>query len=95
MLTLEVILHLFHVCAIKSASAWHENFSPLSYAAIAFFNLKIIWLKLLIIWRFARFFALCDGVDPPAWVRDRASSQEGVWSRRPSVQAPIQARHRP
>ena len=65
MLTLEVILHLFHVCAIKSASAWHENFSPLSYAAIAFFNLKIIWLKLLIIWRFARFFALCDGVDPP------------------------------
>ena len=65
MFTLEVILHLFHVCAIKSTSAWHQSFSPLAFAAVAFFNLKIIWLKLLIIWRFSRFFALCDGVDPP------------------------------
>lgn len=65
MLTLEVFLHLFHVCAIKSASAWHKSFSPLAFSAIAFFNLKIIWLKLLVIWRFARFFALCDGIDPP------------------------------
>lgn len=65
MLTLEVILHLFHVCAIKSASAWHSSFTPLAFSGIAFFNLKIIWLKLLIIWRFARFFALCDGIDPP------------------------------
>lgn len=63
--TLELILHLFHVCAIKSASAWHSSFTPLAFAGIAFFNLKIIWLKLLIIWRFARFFALCDGIDPP------------------------------
>lgn len=63
--TLEIILHLFHVCAIKSASAWHSTFTPLAFAGIAFFNLKIIWLKLLIIWRFARFFALCDGIDPP------------------------------
>lgn len=65
MFTLEVILHLFHVCAIKSASAWDDSFSPLAFAGIAFFNLKIIWLKLLIIWRFARFFALCDGIDAP------------------------------
>lgn len=65
MFTLELILHLFHVCAIKSASAWHSSFTPLSFAGVAFFNLKIIWLKLLIIWRFARFFALCDGIDPP------------------------------
>ena len=65
MFTLELILHLMHVCAIKSASAWHETFTPLSFAGIAFFNLKIIWLKLLIIWRFARFFALCDDIDPP------------------------------
>lgn len=64
-LTLEVFLHLFHVCAIKSASAWHQSFSPLAFAAVAFVNLKIIWLKLLVIWRFARVFALCDGIDPP------------------------------
>ena len=65
MFTLEVILHLFHVCAIKTASAWHQTFTPLAFASVAFFNLKIIWLKLLVIWRFARFFALCDGIDPP------------------------------
>lgn len=64
-LCLEVILHLFHVCAIKSANAWNDSFTPLSYAGIAFLNLKIIWLKLVVIWRFARFFALLDGIDPP------------------------------
>jgi D-alanyl-lipoteichoic acid acyltransferase DltB (MBOAT superfamily) len=64
-LCLEVLLHLFHVCAIKSAQAWSLEFTPQSYAGVAFLNLKIIWLKLLVIWRFARFFALFDGIDPP------------------------------
>ena len=65
---LEVILHLFYVCAIKSSSAWRnssDQFTPLAFAAVAFFNLKIIWLKLLVIWRFSRFFSLLDGVIPP------------------------------
>lgn len=65
MLSLELILHLFHVCALKTAAAWTVAMSPLSYAAVAFLNLKIIWLKLLVIWRFARFFALTDGINPP------------------------------
>ncbi len=64
-LCLEIVLHLFHVCAIKSAQAWTLDFTPLSYAGVAFLNLKVIWLKLLVIWRFARFFALLDGIDPP------------------------------
>ena len=64
-LCLEVILHLFHVCAIKSAQAWGSNFTTQSYAGVAFLNLKVIWLKLLVIWRFARFFSLLDGIDPP------------------------------
>jgi protein-cysteine N-palmitoyltransferase HHAT len=63
-LLLEIILHFFHVCAIKAASAW-DHLTPLGFAGVAFFNLKIIWLKLLVIWRFARFFALLDGIDPP------------------------------
>ena len=65
MLTLEVILHLFHVCAIKSSSAWNVGFTPLAFAGVAFLNLKVIWLKLLVIWRFSRFFALCDGIEAP------------------------------
>lgn len=32
---------------------------------IGYFNLHIIWLKLLIPWRFFRLWALVDGVDPP------------------------------
>ena len=32
---------------------------------LAFFNLHIIWLKLLIPWRFFRLWALVDGIDPP------------------------------
>jgi len=61
--TLEVVLHFLYVNAIKSASAWTPSMSPLSYAGIAFFNLKTVWLKLLVIWRFARFFAMVDGIE--------------------------------
>jgi D-alanyl-lipoteichoic acid acyltransferase DltB (MBOAT superfamily) len=32
---------------------------------LGFFNLHIIWLKLLIPWRFFRLWALVDGIDPP------------------------------
>ena len=32
---------------------------------IGYFNLHIIWLKLLIPWRFFRLWALVDGIDPP------------------------------
>jgi D-alanyl-lipoteichoic acid acyltransferase DltB (MBOAT superfamily) len=32
---------------------------------LGFFNLKHIWLKLLIPWRFFRLWALLDGIDPP------------------------------
>lgn len=32
---------------------------------IGYFNLHIIWLKLLLPWRFFRLWALIDGIDPP------------------------------
>ena len=64
-LVLEVILHFLYVNAIKSASAWSPSMTPISYAGVAFFNLKTVWLKLLIIWRFARFFAMVDGIECP------------------------------
>jgi D-alanyl-lipoteichoic acid acyltransferase DltB (MBOAT superfamily) len=61
---MELMLHGFHVVAIKDARAF-EGFSPLDYGALGFLNLKLVWLKLLLIWRFFRLMALMDGVESP------------------------------
>jgi D-alanyl-lipoteichoic acid acyltransferase DltB (MBOAT superfamily) len=62
-LTLEVLLHYFYVVAIKDNQAWLA-FKPLDFAALAYLNLTVVWLKLLIIWRFFRLVALLDGIVP-------------------------------
>ncbi|KAM0682196.1 glycerol transporter [Mitosporidium daphniae] len=63
-LVMEWIMHNFYVVAIKNMRAW-DGFSTLDMFCIGYLNLKLIWLKLLIIWRFARFWALVDGIDAP------------------------------
>ncbi|KAF5327589.1 hypothetical protein D9619_004654 [Psilocybe cf. subviscida] len=63
-LTMEVILHYMYVVAIKDRKAWLGD-SPAEIAMIGFWNLIIVWLKLLIPWRFFRAWALFDGIDPP------------------------------
>ncbi|MBW0528794.1 hypothetical protein O181_068509 [Austropuccinia psidii MF-1] len=62
--TLEWILHYLYVVAIKDARAWKGN-TPFELGIIGYWNLIIVWLKLLIPWRFFRLWALLDGVDPP------------------------------
>lgn len=63
-LLLEVLLHAFHVSAIRDARAW-RGFSALEFGVLGFWSLKIIWLKLLVIWRVFRLAALADGIEPP------------------------------
>ncbi|KIM44491.1 hypothetical protein M413DRAFT_17568 [Hebeloma cylindrosporum] len=63
-LTMEFILHYMYMVAIKDRKAWIEA-SPAEIAMISFWNLMIVWLKLLIPWRFFRAWALLDGIDPP------------------------------
>ncbi|KIJ52437.1 hypothetical protein M422DRAFT_58644 [Sphaerobolus stellatus SS14] len=63
-LTMELILHYMYMVAIKDTSAWLGD-SPLELCMIGFWNLIIVWLKLLIPWRFFRLWALMDGIDPP------------------------------
>ncbi|OXB36240.1 hypothetical protein LQV05_004548 [Cryptococcus neoformans] len=63
-LTMESVLHTMYVVAIKDTAAW-EGDSPAELSMIGFWNLVIVWLKLLIPWRFFRLWALLDGVDPP------------------------------
>ncbi|KAK7686116.1 hypothetical protein QCA50_010928 [Cerrena zonata] len=63
-LTMEFILHFMYVVAIKDTKAWQgDNAAELSM--IGLWNLIIIWLKLLVPWRFFRLWALLDGIDPP------------------------------
>ncbi|KZT40000.1 MBOAT-domain-containing protein [Sistotremastrum suecicum HHB10207 ss-3] len=63
-LTMELILHFMYVVAIKDTAAWRGD-SPFELSMIGFWNLIIVWLKLLIPWRFFRLWALMDGMDPP------------------------------
>ncbi|AMD21341.1 HER062Cp [Eremothecium sinecaudum] len=62
-LTMEFILHFLYVVAASKAKAWTGT--PFEVSMIGFFNLNIIWLKLLIPWRIFRLWALIDGIDPP------------------------------
>lgn len=61
-ITLEIIIQLFWVIAIKDTKAW-KGFSPIQIYTLGYLNLKHIWLKLLIIWSFFRLWALSDGIE--------------------------------
>ncbi|KAG8708226.1 glycerol transporter [Ceratobasidium sp. 395] len=64
LLTLEVVLHMMYVVGMKDTRAW-QGLSPLQLSMIGFWNLVVVWMKLLIPWRFFRLWALADGVEPP------------------------------
>ncbi|KAL4921535.1 MBOAT, membrane-bound O-acyltransferase family-domain-containing protein [Aspergillus aurantiobrunneus] len=65
LLSMELILHFIYAVAISNASPNWSLYTPGQLSMMAFFNLHIIWLKLLIPWRFFRLWAILDGVDPP------------------------------
>ncbi|KAG9302851.1 hypothetical protein G9A89_009628 [Geosiphon pyriformis] len=61
-LCMEFMLHYIYVVAISKSRAWDGD-TPAQLSMIGYFNLKLIWLKLLIIWRFFRFWAMADGIE--------------------------------
>ncbi|KAL9938130.1 hypothetical protein V8E36_002753 [Tilletia maclaganii] len=63
-LTMEFVLHFIWVNAIKDAKAW-GGLSLMELSMVGFWNLIIVWLKLLVPWRFFRLWAMFDGVDAP------------------------------
>ncbi|KAG6333034.1 hypothetical protein ID866_6058 [Astraeus odoratus] len=80
-ITMELILHFMYVVAIKDTKAWVGD-TPLELSMIGFWNLIIVWLKLLLPWRFFRLWSLASGVDPPEnMVRCMANnySTMGFW----------------
>jgi len=65
LLTMEVVLHFIYTIAIFKAKPDWEVYTPFQLAMLGYFNLHVIWLKLLIPWRFFRLWALLDKIDPP------------------------------
>ncbi|KAI9770920.1 MAG: glycerol transporter [Geoglossum simile] len=65
LITMEVMLHYIYVVAISGSHPEWEVYTPFQLSMLGYFNLHIIWLKLLLPWRFFRFWSLIDGVDPP------------------------------
>jgi D-alanyl-lipoteichoic acid acyltransferase DltB (MBOAT superfamily) len=65
LLTMEVMIHYCYMVAIFQVRPDWSQYTPAQLSMLGFFNLKHIWLKLLIPWRFFRLWALLDGVDPP------------------------------
>ncbi|EEP76154.1 GUP1 protein [Uncinocarpus reesii 1704] len=65
LLCMELILHYIYVVAISKSSPDWSVYTPFQLSMLGYFNLHIIWLKLLIPWRFFRLWALIDGIDPP------------------------------
>ncbi|KAM5430484.1 glycerol transporter [Microsporum canis] len=65
LLSMELVLHYIYVVAISKSSPDWLIYTPFQLSMLGYFNLHIIWLKLLIPWRFFRLWALIDGIDPP------------------------------
>jgi len=63
---LEIMTHFFYFNAIAKSGAWkplYANFGPKEIGLTGFWTLFFMWMKFLCIWRFARFWALLDGID--------------------------------
>ncbi|KAH7095186.1 MBOAT, membrane-bound O-acyltransferase family-domain-containing protein [Paraphoma chrysanthemicola] len=65
LLTMEIMIHYMYMVAIFHAKPDWSQYTPAQLSMLGFFNLKHIWLKLLIPWRFFRLWALLDGIDAP------------------------------
>lgn len=63
--SMELILHYLYMVAISKAQPVWEVYTPLQLSMLGYFNCHVIWLKLLIPWRFFRLWSLTDGIDPP------------------------------
>eukprot|EP01129_Flabellula_baltica_P006419 TRINITY_DN2402_c0_g1_i1.p1 TRINITY_DN2402_c0_g1~~TRINITY_DN2402_c0_g1_i1.p1 ORF type:complete len:517 (+),score=65.48 TRINITY_DN2402_c0_g1_i1:41-1591(+) len=60
----EILMHLFHVEAIIQSGSW-KSLSSFEFLFIGYLCLSCVWMKLTIIWRFARFFSMLNGITPP------------------------------
>ncbi|CAJ2499939.1 Uu.00g027920.m01.CDS01 [Anthostomella pinea] len=65
LLAMEVALHFDYVQAISKAEPVWGEYTAAQLCTLSYFNLHMIWLKLLLPWRLFRLWSLVDGIDPP------------------------------
>ncbi|KAI8900829.1 membrane bound O-acyl transferase [Globomyces pollinis-pini] len=61
-LLMELMMHFLYVVAIKDTKAW-KGFGSLEIFTLGYFNLNVIYLKLMVMWRFFRLWAMVDGIE--------------------------------
>ncbi|RKP08545.1 MBOAT, membrane-bound O-acyltransferase family-domain-containing protein [Thamnocephalis sphaerospora] len=62
MFLMDAMMHYIYVVTISKSHAW-AGLSAFEISMVGYFNLKYIWLKLLVIWRFFRLWAMADGIE--------------------------------
>ncbi len=62
---MELLLHFNYCVAISKASPDWSDYTPAQLSLLSYFNLHVLWLKLLLPWRAFRLWSLLDGIDPP------------------------------
>jgi D-alanyl-lipoteichoic acid acyltransferase DltB (MBOAT superfamily) len=65
LLAMELVLHFDYCVAISKGDPNWSDYTPAQLSLLSYFSLHVIWLKLLLPWRFFRLWALIDGIDPP------------------------------
>lgn len=62
---MELLLHFDYCVAISKGNPVWSDYTPKQLSLLSYFNLHVLWLKLLLPWRFFRLWSLIDGIDPP------------------------------
>ncbi|KUJ24606.1 glycerol:H+ symporter-like protein [Mollisia scopiformis] len=65
LLAMELVLHFDYCVAISKGDPNWSDYTPAQLSLLSYFNLHVLWLKLLLPWRFFRLWSLIDGIDPP------------------------------
>lgn len=65
LLAMELLLHYDYCVAISKGNPVWSDYTPAQLSLLSYFNLHVLWLKLLLPWRFFRLWSLMDGIDPP------------------------------
>lgn len=65
LLAMEILLHFDYCVAISKGNPVWSDYTPKQLSLLSYFNLHVLWLKLLLPWRFFRLWSLVDGIDPP------------------------------
>jgi D-alanyl-lipoteichoic acid acyltransferase DltB (MBOAT superfamily) len=65
LLCMELLLHFDYCVAISKGNPVWSDYTPAQLSLLSYFNLHVLWFKLLLPWRFFRLWSLIDGIDPP------------------------------